>query len=206
MALKAEILKTLRRLSCATLSEIMKNLPWQGIHPETVRRYLLEFSSAGLVRVLNSEEGPIYELTTKGLNLVRFVISHVEEYGKVPWNDFASRSDFMELVHLSLKLGILKEVRGLISIITTGCAELPTGHLIAGIITPNNFIPIDVKEPPLYVKSPYGELKHIGKGIYVPRAIVKESPWDYPSILGAVMPIAFGIGLIMASKLSKHND
>jgi predicted transcriptional regulator len=182
IVLKAEILKTLRRLSRATLSGIMKGLPWQGIHPEIVRRYLLEFSSAGLVRVLNSEEGPVYELTKKGLNLVCFVISYIEVYGKVPRDDFASTPHLMELVHLSLKLGIIEEKRGLLSIMTTGCGELPTGRAVAGIICPNNhFIDVTGSTTPEYVVCPQcGErLKHIGQGMYVPANAVKETIFDW---------------------------
>jgi hypothetical protein len=103
---------------------------------------------------------------------------------------------------LAEKIYVYVERRLLDPLMNGSESELPEGYLVAGVIDPNdNFIPITVSEPPKYVNSPaYGELKHVGGGIYVPKAAVQESLWDYlPSILRVVAPIVFGIGLIAAS-------
>jgi DNA-binding transcriptional ArsR family regulator len=180
--LKAEILKTLRRLGRATLSEIVKELPWQGIHSESVRRYLLEFKEAGLVYVLNADTGmPIYRLTKKGEDLVTFVISHVEEYGKVGWDHFASNPYLEELAEIAIELGIIEEKHGLLSIITTGCGELPSGRAVSGILCPNDhFVEVDGSTMPENITCPYcGErLKHVGQGKYVVAKMIKETVID----------------------------
>jgi len=182
-------------------------MPWQGIHPETVRRFLLECEGHHLVSKAYFDATPVYELTKKGTQMVALVIEHVEQFGRVKWEEVASTPDIMELVNLALRLGILEEKRGLLSIITTGCEELPTYYVVAGVIGPHgNFIPLAGLQLPTYIPSPEGELKHVGHGKYVPRNVVKENPWDYfPSIVGGLFPILFGVGCIVASELSKRS-
>ena len=180
--LKAEILKTLKEEGRATLSEIVEKLRWQGIHPEVVRRYLLEFKEAGLVYVLSTDKGtPIYRLTKKGEDLVTLVIYHVEEFGKAGWNDFATDPYLEELAEIAIRLGIIEEKRGLLNIITTGCGELPSGRAVSGILCPNDhFVEIDSSAMPENITCPYcGErLKHVGQGKYVLAKMIKETVID----------------------------
>jgi hypothetical protein len=93
--------------------------------------------------------------------------------------------------------------------ITENESGLLKGYLVAGVIDPNdNFIPIGVPRPPKYVSSPdYGELKHIGGGVYAPRTMVRESLMEYlPLIIGILGPFVFGALCIVASELSKGNQ
>jgi predicted transcriptional regulator len=179
--LKAEILKVLRKLGRATLSEIVRGLPWQ-IHPEIVRRYLSEFASNDLVLIVSSSPTTTYELTGKGKRAVDSVINLVESLGRAKWEELVTDPYAEELVDLLLSLGVLEEKRGLISIITTGCGELPSGKAITCILCPNGHL-MEVWKPmmPERISCPHcGErLKHIGRGIYVPEKAVKEDLVDW---------------------------
>jgi Fe2+ or Zn2+ uptake regulation protein len=192
--LKAEILKALYELKKPSgLAEIAKKLPWENIEPETVRRYLIDFVKHDLVMMMEVNGVPTYQLTAHGVYMVTFVIKHLEEFGRVRWEEIANNAYLSELVNLALELGIIEIKHGLLSIVTKGCGDVPTSYLITGVITPENqFVPIDLTEPPPSINSPtYGILVHVGGGVYVPKFMVRKSLWNYlPLIILSVLGLA----------------
>jgi Fe2+ or Zn2+ uptake regulation protein len=191
--LKAEILKALYELKKPSgLAEIIRKLPWENIEPETVRRYLIDFVTHDLVMMMEVNGVPTYQLTTHGVYMVVYVIKHLEVFGRVKWEEMADPY-LLELVNLALELGIIEVKHGSLSIVTKGCRDVPTSYLIAGVITPENqFVPIDLTDPPPTINSPaYGMLVHVGGGVYVPKYMVRKSLWDYlPLIILSVLGLA----------------
>jgi predicted transcriptional regulator len=192
--LEAEILEALYELKKPSgLAEIVKKLPWVNITHETVRRYLLEFAKHGLVKIVEVNGVPTYELTAHGFNMVTYIIKHMDEFGNVRWEEIAYNAYLSELINLALKLRIIEIKRGLLSIVTKGCGDVPTNYFVAGIITPENqFVPVLLPEPPPLITSPnYGTLVHVGGGVYVPKYMVRKSLWDYlPLIILSVLGLA----------------
>jgi predicted transcriptional regulator len=204
--LKAEILKALKRMGGGSLADIVKALPWVNIHPETVRRYLLEFASAGLVYIESHDRGqPIYRLTGKGSGVVDHLIDPLLEFGQLKRHEIAVNDYIADLVDLSIRLGIVEEKHCLLRIITTGCGELQEAYFIAGVITRDGvFTPVEM-EPPAYISLPdRRQLKHIGKGIYLPREMVKEDPWSFAlQLIGGLAPFLI-LAIVAISENSKR--
>jgi len=204
--LKAEILKKLRELGRpSSLAEILRRLPWANIAHETVRRYLWEFAEHNLVQIIEVNGVPYYRLTNHGFYMVDYVIKHLEDFGRVKWEEIVHNTYLSELVHLALELGVIEEKHCLISIVTKGCADIPTGYIVAGIITPENqFVPINLPEPPPFINSPtFGMLVHVGSGVYVPKFMVRKSLWNY---LPLIILLIFGFTLFAFSKWGKRGD
>lgn len=126
--LKMETLRALKRGGRALmLAEIMKdiNSKWTEIHPETIRRYLLEFKEENLVE--KDENG--WYLTAVGGEVLN-VAEEITAYGylspkKLPQGTYYAK--------LALDVGILKRWHGTISAVIPGCGGIPTTLAASGI-------------------------------------------------------------------------
>jgi hypothetical protein len=150
--LKAEVLKLLKTLDKAELATIYRELPWVGIHPESVRRILLGFEAQKLVARTMGIYGPVYSLTRLGLEMCA-LIAHVETFYSTKIEELYKSGFTPDIVNLALRTNIIEQKHGLISRVTTGCADLATGAIVSGVFCPNNHF-ITVEGWPLMLTCP----------------------------------------------------
>jgi hypothetical protein len=151
--LKAEVLKLLKNLGKpADLATIVRELPWAGIHPETVRRILLDFEAQKLVAKTMDVNGPVYSLTRIGLEMYT-LITHVETYHRTKPEELYKSGFTPYIVDLALQTNIIQQKHGQITRVTTGCIDLPAGTIINGVLCPNDHY-ITVEGKPLTLKCP----------------------------------------------------
>lgn len=140
--LKMETLRALKRGGRALmLAEIMKdiNSKWTEIHPETIRRYLLEFKEENLVE--KDENG--WYLTAVGGEVLN-VAEEITAYGylspkKLPQGTYYAK--------LALDVGILKRWHRTISAVIPGCGGIPTALPAGGIVCScDEFVPTVARE------------------------------------------------------------
>jgi hypothetical protein len=169
-----------------------------GLHRASIWRFLNNLQFNGLVLTKVVQEKKYYMLTQRGKRLASFIRDVLENWGCFTYNDILVNE--LDLVETALKLGILHQSYGVISIFTPGCGGVEVAIPIAGILCPrcNKITPLPFFKSSLPAKltcASCGE-EYLRQGIlltYLPASFVEAQLQALNRRLSKV----FRIGLLM---------